>query len=270
MKLTCLMSVYTKDNPKFLKEAVESILAQTRLPEEFLIVEDGPVSLEIQNLLRDYETKHDFIRILSYPENHGLGYALKFGVEMAKGEIIARMDSDDISAPDRFEKELAYLESHQEVRLLGSNTNEFIGSIDNVISKRIMPESNEEIVSYSHGRNPFIHPSIMFYKEDCLKIGNYESWYLCEDYDLWVRFIENGYPCYNIQENLVFMRTSEDFYKRRGGLKYCKNIIRFKKHLRKKKYITFFQYLKTATASRIISLSPNFVRKFVYKKMLRK
>jgi glycosyltransferase involved in cell wall biosynthesis len=269
MTITCLMSTYIKDNQEFLIQAIESILSQTRLPDEFLIVKDGRLDEKKEDILSKYEKEHDFIHVIGYEENKGLGYALAYGVSHATGEVIARMDSDDISDENRLRIEEEYLLAHPEIRLLGSNTNEFMDNINNTISQRNMPENNDDIIAYSKKRNPFIHPSICFYKEDALKVGNYESWYLCEDYDLWAKLLKSGVKAYNIQQNLVHMRISNDFYKRRGGVKYCHNILKFKRHLRKTKYITHLQYIKTATPSLVSSLMPNFAREFLYKKLLR-
>lgn len=264
------MSVYIKDDPTFLKVAIDSIVAQTRVPDEFVIVHDGPITSEQSSILYDYASKYPWIRVIGYEKNIGLGYALAYGVKECKYEVIARMDADDYSVPERFEKEEKFMLEHPDIHLVGSITYEFIDDISNVVSKRIVPENHEEIVEYSKIRNPFVHSSMFLYKEDILKVGNYESWYLCEDYDLWTKLIMAGYKCYNFQEVLTYMRTSTDFYKRRGGWKYCKHILRFIKHLRKQKYMSHMQYRKRWLASLIVSLSPNFVRKFIYKKMLRK
>lgn len=269
MTITCLMSTYIKDSADYLVQAIESILSQTRLPDEFLIIKDGELDQQKEEILQQYKNEYDFIRVIGYKQNKGLGCALAFGVSNAKGDVIVRMDSDDISDHHRLKIEEDYLLSHPEIRLLGSNTNEFINDINNTISQRNMPETSEDILRYSKKRNPFIHPSVCFYREDALKVGNYESWYLCEDYDLWAKLLGNGIKGYNIQQNLVHMRISDDFYKRRGGFKYCHNTLCFKRHLRRAKYISNFQFIRTAIPSLISSIIPNFLRKFLYKKLLR-
>lgn len=270
MTITCLMSVYKNDNPEFLVQAIESILSQSRIPDEFLIVVDGPISSELQTILNKYRQKCSFISILAYPKNRGLGLSLRDGVIASKGTLIARMDSDDIASKDRLKLQEDFLKKHSDIRFVGSNTVEFIDSVYAPVSKRVMPEKNEEITKYAKTRNPFIHSSVLFYKEDAIKVGNYSDWYLCEDYDLWVKMIQNKIPMYNIQKNLVYMRINNNFYKRRGGIKYCKNILRFKRYLKSTGFMSKKQYYKSAISSLIVSLSPNFVRKFIYKKFLRK
>ncbi|MBR1581763.1 MAG: glycosyltransferase [Bacilli bacterium] len=269
IKFSVLMSLYIKDKPLILKEALDSIINQTIVPSEIVIIEDGPISEEVENLLFKYRTNYrDLIKVYAYKENKGLGYALNFGINKCENEIIARMDSDDISVTDRFEKELNKL-IEDNLDMVGSNCIEFIDSISNVASNRTMPETNEEIYKYAKKRNPFIHPSMMFKKSLILKAGNFRSVHLCEDYDMWFRcFLENA-KCYNIQENLVFMRVSKDFYKRRGGLKYYKSVKSCLKNMKKAKFITTGEYLKTIIPRFIVYLAPNFIREMFYKKKLR-
>lgn len=263
-----LMSVYYKESPIYLKQSIESILNQSVIPSEIVIVKDGKLTEQLDSVLHEYET-NPIIKICGYDDNRGLGLALNYGVQQCKYDIIARMDSDDISDRFRFEKEMNCLinDKHD---FVGSNTVEFVDNVDNVVSVRTMPQGNEDIVLYSRKRNPFIHPSIMTYKSVILNAGNYQKCYLCEDYDLWSRIIDLGYKCYNIQENLVFMRVGKDFYKRRGGLKYCKAIVSFKKKLYKRGYMSRKDFLKTKYATIFVSLLPGFLREMVYKKFLRK
>ncbi|MDE5546012.1 MAG: glycosyltransferase [Anaeroplasmataceae bacterium] len=264
-----LMSVYFKEKAEYLEKSLSSLVHQTVTPTEIVIVKDGSLTDELNSILEKYSKEYPFIHCYGYEKNRGLGLALNFGVEKCQYDIIARMDSDDISREDRFEIQLKTL-LEKKVDLLGSNTKEFIDDITNVQSTRIMPESHEEIMNYSKTRNPFVHPSIMTYKEVILSAGNFRNFYLCEDYDMWVRILEKGYTSYNIQDVLVYMRVGKDFYKRRGGLKYCKAIISFKKMMYKKGYIKYRQYFKTKYATIVVSLMPGFLREFVYKKFLRK
>lgn len=180
------------------------------------------------------------------------------------------MDSDDYSLPKRIEKEFEIFEKYPDIGMVGTNVSEFIDSIDNVVCDVILPEINEDIIKFSKKRNPFRHPSIMFKKNEVLKAGNYREYYLCEDYDMWLRMLRTGCKCYNIQDNLVFMRISDDFYKRRGGIKYLKSINKFKKEQVKVGYFTHFEYLKSIIPHAIVCLMPNFMRDLIYKKLLRK
>lgn len=267
-EFSVLMTVYYKEKSKHLKESIESLLNNTVIPNEIVIVKDGKLTDELEDVLSNYKNNPIF-KIVGYDVNKGAGLASQFGISHCSYDIIARLDSDDISSSDRFEKELSYLVNNPDIKFVGSNTIEFIDSIDNEISKRFMPETSEEIVKFSKTRNPFITSSIMTYKSVILDAGNYHDCYLCEDYDLWVRILNNNVACYNIQENLAFMRVSKDFYKRRGGLKYCKSIVSFKKRLYKMGYMSRGQYIKTKWATIVVSLSPGFIRTWIYKHLLR-
>lgn len=271
MKYSVLMSVYQKENPKWFQNSMESMLKQTIPTDDFVLVEDGPLTEELEKIVIKYEKDYaDLFHVIRLKENMGLGNALRIGVEACKNSWIARMDSDDYSVPDRIEKEFAVLEKNPEVSIIGSSIAEFTGDIKNVISYRLLPSSHEEIVAYSKKRNPFGHPSILFKKEVVLEAGNYQDYHLVEDYDLWIRMIEKGAICYNIEEILVYMRIDENFYKRRGGRTYLKSILAFKKEQYQKGYYSLTDYLVSAGSHVISCLLPNSLRKFIYQKMLRK
>ena len=263
------MTVYFGDNPRFFSEAIQSVIEQTRLPDEFLIVQDGPISNELKNVLDLYMMRFPFIHTIKTDKNLGAGLASRLGIENCHCDLVARLDADDLCYNKRFEIEHDFLLTHPNIRFVGSNTIEFVDSIENKISARIMPETNEEIQNFARKRNPFITSSVMFYRNDIVQIGNYQNWYLCEDYELWSRVIQANIQCYNIQKNLSFMRTSKDFYKRRGGIKYCRSILKLKSHFRKIGFMSFPQFFKSSAATAFVSLAPNFIRKFIYTQFLR-
>ena len=265
------MSVYFKEKPEWLDNSIKSMLEQTIIPNEFVIVEDGKLTNELYSVLDKYIKKYpNIFKIVKIEKNGGLGPALKRGIEECKNEYIARMDSDDYCLPNRIEKEFEIFEKYPELGMVGTNVAEFTNSINNIVSIVILPETNEEIINFSKKRNPFRHPSILFKKSSVLKAGNYREYYLCEDYDIWLRMIRSGCKCYNIQEILTFMRISDDFYKRRGGIKYLKSINKFKKEQMKVGYFTKIEYFKSIVPHAIICLLPNILRELIYKKYLRK
>lgn len=270
-KYSVLMSVYYKEKAEWLDLSIKSMMNQTVLCDEFVLVEDGKLTEELDKVIEKYVKEYPkLFKIVKIKKNGGLGPALERGINECKNEYIARMDSDDYSLPNRIERQFDIFFSDSELGLVGTNVEEFEGEIDNVNCHVVLPESNDDIVKFSKRRCPFRHPTLLYKKEEVLKAGNYREFYLCEDYDLYVRMITSGCKCYNIQEPLVFMRIGEDFYKRRGGWKYMKTILKFKNEQLKNGYFSLPDYLKSTIPHIIVCLMPNSLRDWVYRNLLRK
>ena len=202
-------------------------------------------------------------------ENLGLGKTLEIAITKCKNEIIARMDSDDYSLPTRLEEELKYMLDN-DLDLVGSHVKEFIDNIDNIVSEKLVPLTQEEIIAYAKSRNPFCHPSVMFKKSKVLECGNYQDMKLCEDYYLWVRMLQSGCKVANLDKYLVYMRVSLDLYARRGGYKYYKSQKQLLKYMRKTKFISWFTYTKNKLIRFTVQvLMPNKLRQKFYNKKLR-
>ena len=260
-KYSVLMSVYCKEKPEWLDYSIESMMKQTVMCDEFLLVEDGPLTDELEKVIEKYKTRYpDIFNIVKIEKNGGLGPALKLGVEKCRNEFIARMDSDDYSVPDRIEKQFKVFENNPDIDLVGSNVEEFEEEISNITCHVILPENQKEIYKFSKKRCPFRHPSLLYKKSAVLKADNYRDFYLCEDYDLYIRLLKTGCKCYNIQEPLVYMRIGKDFYKRRGGIKYMKTILKFKNEQLRTGYFSIFDYLKSTIPHIIVCLIPNNIR----------
>lgn len=268
-----ITSVYKNDKPEYVRVALDSMLVhQSVNPDEIVLVQDGPVSEELEKLLSEYKDKYgETIFVIVLQENKGLGNALMLGVENAKYDIIARMDSDDICAPDRFEKQLAYLESHPECDIVGGQITEFIDSPDNIVGRRVVPCENMEIYQYMRSRCALNHPTVMFKKKAVLDAGNYQDWFWNEDYYMWLRMMEQGCVFANLSDVLVNMRSGLDQYGRRGGLKYFKSEIGIKRLMLDKKMITRKEYLINFIERFIIQLMlPSSIRGWVFRKFARK
>lgn len=270
IQFSVLMSVYYKEKASNLKEAIDSIINQTLLPDEFLIVEDGPLTDELENVIEEYMNKYEWIRTLKLEKNVGLGNALKEGVINCKYEYIARMDSDDISIRNRFEKQVLLLENNPGIDLIGSNINEYDENMLNKTGKKSVPEKDEEIKMYLKKRNPFNHMSVIYKKERVIEVGNYLDCPYFEDYYLWCRMYKNDCTFYNIQEDLLNVRAGENMISRRGGLKYIKPIINFENKLLELKIINKLQYFKNIITRLFIAIIPIKIRLIIYKFFLRK
>ncbi|MDE6558153.1 MAG: glycosyltransferase [Clostridia bacterium] len=266
-----LMSVYAKETPGNLRQALDSMCNQTVAPNEIVMIEDGPLTEELYAVLDEYSdalgTK--FVRIKN-DVNLGLGVSLNKGVSACSNELIARMDTDDISQPDRCEKQLAAFFNAPELDVIGTQISEFTDTPDVSVGKRIVPCEHEEICRFLKGRSPFSHPSVMFKKSSVLSAGNYLDLHFNEDFYLWVRMYLNGAKFANLNEVLLNMRVSSDMYGRRGGIKYYKNQKQLFKFMYKNKIISFGQYTKMKIVRFTLQvLMTNKMRRWAYKKFAR-
>lgn len=268
-----ITSIYKNDNPEFVRVALDSMLVkQTVKPTEIVLVRDGQVPATLDNLLNEYETTYPTVfKIIRLEKNGGLGKALKLGVESAKYDIVARMDSDDICLPNRFELQLQYMEAHPECDIVGGQMTEFIGEPSNIVGKRIVPESNEDIYTYMKGRCALNHVTVMFRKDSILKVGNYQDWFWNEDYYLWVRMMMNKCVFANLSDVLVNVRSGEDQYARRGGMKYFKSEEGIQRLMLDNKLINQWEYSVNVAKRLIVQLLlPNWLRGWVFRTFARK
>ena len=268
--ISVLMSLYKKENPKFLRESLNSILSQTLLPQEIVIILDGPITVDLQNVLNDFMLKKpDLFRVLPQKSNKGLGISLAIGVNACKNELIARMDTDDIMVTSRFKMQVQQFIDDSNLSICGGNITEFTGSIDNVLGHRNVPETNEEIRYYSRKRNPFNHMSVMFKKSRVIDAGNYLPMNGFEDYYLWARMLKSGNKSYNIPKNLVFARTGTNMYRRRGGWKYLKDGVRGRYYICRAGLSTPVDFILVEGVHIVVSLLPNKLRQWFYETKLR-
>lgn len=265
-----LISIYKNEKVEYFNEAILSVMNQTIIPNEIVIVKDGPLYKELDEEIDKWKNRYNRIfKIISLKKNVGLGEALRIGMEHCSFNIIARMDSDDISEKCRFEKQLYILDKYN-FDLVGSYIDEFKSDINEEKLIKYVPKSNEEIYEYAKKRCPLNHPTVMFKKEAINDVGGYKSWHFNEDYYLWIRMIVNGKRMCNIPEVLVHMRVSDSTYERRGGIKYFKSEVRLQKKLKELGYINSFQMLRNIIIRMIVQiLIPNKLRKFIYKKIFR-
>lgn len=269
LKYSVLMSVYIKENSEFLKEALDSMLNQTILTNDLVLVCDGPLTIELEEVINQYKKQFpDIINIIKLKENMGLGVALNTGLKYCKNELVARMDTDDISLPNRCELQLSKFKNNKELALLSGKILEFQSDSEIITGSRVVPLLNDEIIQFSRKRNPFNHPAVMFRKSIVEEVGGYdEKYHLFEDYYLWVRILKAKYIGENIEKPLLLMRTPPDLYLRRGGYSYAKDLLKFNDWMRSIGWISNFDYVLSALPHAIVCILPNFIRKFIYQKL---
>lgn len=269
ISFSVLMSLYYKERPEFLRQSLDSVFNQSLLPTEVVLVEDGPLTKELYKVLEEFKESHLELKIVSLSTNRGLGKALNEGLKHCSYELVARMDTDDIAKSDRFEKQMDIFEKYPQVDVVSSWIDEFKDAPSNIVSIRKLPEFPYEIYHYAKKRCPINHPVVMFKKDSVLFAGGYQHFPLFEDYFLWIRLLLNGSKFYNLQESLLLFRTSDDMFKRRGGLKHAITEIRFQNKIRKIGFISFFQFIENIYVRFITRVVPNKLRKFIYKNFLR-
>lgn len=269
-KFSVSMCVYGKDEPEWFKTAVDSVVNQTKKPDEIVIVVDGPVPDTLDGIIREYEQDSTF-KIVRLAENQGHGNARRISLEACTHNLVALMDADDISAPDRFEKQLAEFEQNGELSIVGSNITEFIGEPENIVGQRVVPSNDAEIKDYMKYRCPMNQVTVMFKKEHVMRVGGYIDWYCEEDYYLWLRMYLAGMKFANIEEDLVNVRVGKEMYQRRGGMKYFKSEAKLQRYMLDNKIIGVTAYISNVTKRLIVQvLLPNKLRGWIFKKFARK
>lgn len=268
MGFSVLMSVYAKEKPAYLKEAVESVFTQSLLPDEVLIMEDGPLTEELDAVMDALKAAHPQIVTWKFAENVKLGKALAKGVELCSNDLIARMDTDDIVAEDRFRLQYDYMTTHKEISVCGGWLQEF--NDEGTYSKvKKMPQTEAGIRQYARYRNPFNHMTVMFRRSAVLAVGNYKHFPLLEDYELWSRMLAADSGFYNIPQVLAYMRTNEDMYGRRGGFSYFLQYEKLRKEQKQLGLLKGFSYPTALVLTAGMTLQPTFLRKRAYHKWLR-
>lgn len=270
-KYSVLMSVYDKEKPEFLRAAIESIQRQTVPTNDFILVCDGPLSDSLNSVIESKKREMgSVLSVIRLPENRGLGSALNEGIKHCRNELVARMDSDDLACKDRCEKQIKIFNSQPDISICSGTVEEFSTDPNEPESRRILPEKPDEILNFAKMRNPFNHPCVMFKKSAVEGCNSYQDFYLLEDYYLWIRMLMNGYKGYNIQEPILHMRAGSEIYLRRGGWEYAKSQALLFRFMKEQGFIGNGQYVKSCILRCGSSLAPNWLRKLMFKKVLRK
>lgn len=265
-----LIAVYAQETAQNLRQSLESIFQQELPPSEVVLVEDGPLTEALEEVIREFSENRQELKILKLAQNQGLGMALKEGLKLCSHDIVARMDSDDIALPQRFSKEMAWLEAHPETDVVGSWVDEFSGNPQDVYSTRRLPEHHEEILRFSRYRNPMNHPTVMFRKEAVEKAGGYRHCPLFEDYDLWVRMLMTGARFHNLQESLLCFRLTPQLFSRRGGSHYIRQEVNFQRLMYHMGHIGWWRMMGNLAIRVTLRLMPNAWRKYGYLFFLRR
>ncbi len=275
MKFSVSLSVYEKDDATYFKEALQSIINQSLVPNQIVLVVDGFINKDLKSVIESFNHKCIKLNIefdvIYLEKNRGHGEARKISIEKAKYDLVALMDADDLARYERFEKQINIFKNDAEVSLVGGQIMEINHKTKKKISIREVPSKDEEIKEYLKTRCPFNQMSVMFRKKDVLKAGNYIDFYHNEDYYLWVRMYLKGFSFYNLDEVLVDVRVNEEFYNRRGGLKYFLSEMRLQKIMYENSIISFSRFVCNVLVRFIVQVVlTDGIRGFVFQKLFRK
>lgn len=265
---TLLVSTYAQDDPGYLRDAVlSSTTAQTRPPDEVVLVQDGPVPGPLAAEIKDLVSSLPMPVVhLELPANVGLGPALDAGLAASSHEVVARMDADDVSVPERFERQVALIEAGADI--VGSGLLEFGDSIDDVVGRRTPPTDPDEIRRVIRFRDPFNHPTVVYRRSAVLAAGGYTDMALLEDYLLFTRMVESGAAPANLAEPLVYYRVGAGAYARRGGTALLRSELRLQRRFRELGITSRAEYLRNVAVRGGYRLVPEGVRKVAYRRLL--
>lgn len=270
IRFSVSMCVYKNDDAEHFHTAIESIINQIVKPDEIVLVVDGPIPKSIDDVIRIYENE-DYFKVIRLPQNVGHGNARRISLKNCRYELVALMDADDISLPDRFEKQVKCFKADSALSIVGSNIKEFIDTTENIVGIRKVPENDFEIKKYLKMRCPFNQVTVMFKKTEVEKAGGYQDWYQNEDYYLWIRMFMCGSKFMNLNESLVLVRVGREMYKRRGGFMYFRSEAKLQRYMLTNRVISVPLYIyNTMVRIAVQVLIPNWLRVYLYNNFARK
>ncbi len=269
MKFSVLLSVYHKEKPEFLKLSLDSILFQTLVPNEIVLVKDGPLTSELEDVINVYVEKYPHLfKIVLLEKNYGMGVAFNFGLENCTHELVARMDTDDIAVKDRFEKQIKFFTEHPEITILGGAMKEFYNEPNDIERYKFLPLEHNDIVKYSKNRCPFNHPTVMYRKSHVIASGGYKLMEY-EDYFLWVRILNANYKAANLKDILNYYRVGNDLIGRRHGFTYAKRELKFCTLALKLGFFNWLNYSKFIFFRLPLRFIPKSLLNYIYNNLLR-
>lgn len=266
-QFSVLISIYRKEQAEYLRASLNSVFAQTVSPSEVVLVKDGPLTEELELVLSDFSEKHPELKTVSLPRNVGLGQALNEGLKHCSHELVARMDTDDICKPNRFERQLQAFTERPDIDVCSSWIDEFEDDKERVTGQRRLPEEHEDIVPFAKSRSPVNHAVAMYKKSKVTAAGGYYGF--PEDSHLWVRLLMKGARFHNLQESLLWVRTSADMFQRRGGWQYLNKDLHSQWTFYRIGFLSLPAFLKNVCIRVPVRMMPNILRTWIYKNCLR-
>lgn len=237
MNFSVLMSLYFKESAKVLNQCFLSVWNdQSIQPTEIVLVLDGPIGEELNQCVTIWQQIIGKpLKVIPLSQNIGLGKALNKGLEHCSNEWVFRMDTDDICKPNRFAKQIQFIQSNPSVVVLGGQVLEFDQNPDDSAVIKTVPTTHVDIKKFAQNRCPFNHMTVAYKKSVIMMLGGYQHHLFMEDYNLWLRVIAAGYNVANLSEVILYARVGNGMHARRKGLEYIKSekqLLKLKKELK--------------------------------------
>lgn len=261
------MSIYHKEDPHYFNLCMISILEnQTIIPSEIILVKDGCLTTELDSAIESWQNKYKILKIIPLKENIGLGKALNAGLAACSYEWIFRMDTDDICAPDRFEKQIIFIKNNPDIDIFSGSIIEFEKNYLNPNDTKIksLPTTHKDIIKFSKYRSPFNHMCVAYKKSVIESVGNYQHHPWMEDYNLWIRVLAAGYKSANLSDNLLYARAGKAMLIRRQGWDYVESEWKLLKLKRQLNFQFFPLSILIFIARSIPRLLPIKILEFIY------
>ncbi|WP_142849678.1 glycosyltransferase [Telmatospirillum sp. J64-1] len=253
-----LMATYAGDRAEWLRKALASIRNQTLHPAELVIVLDGPVSAASEQVITAFRATVPFpVLLVRLPENQGLAAALNAGLEVCTQPWCARMDSDDLCEPQRFERQWQALQAAPSIDVLGTWTAEFDQDPAVIERYKTAPADHDGILRLLRWRNVVQHPTVVFRSALVRRLGGYSTAYpYMEDYDLFLRLGQAGARFAVLPEVLLRFRANRQQRQRRGGFHYLATELRFRRDFHRRGLLSLPVFLASAAAMTVFRLAP--------------
>lgn len=261
MNFSVLMSIYHAENPDYFRQALQSLQDQTLKASEVVLVEDGPLPDTLAAVIEEYRTQLN-IHTVRLGTNRGLAVALNEGLKHCHHELVARMDTDDISLPERFERQIAFMANNTDIAASSAALDEFDEN-GKVFSSRILPLTHEELVRFAKTRSPISHAAAVFRKSALNAVGGYPLFKRSQDVALWSLLIVQGYRLANLPDKLFLVRAGAGFMARSGlqSFKYEYAVICYQRRIG---FLSKFDFLKNTAIRYILAIAPAGIKKLLY------
>jgi len=261
-----LISVYKNERPDFFNQAFHSIWDKQALrPDQIVLVQDGPLTPELEQVIAEWRLQlNSILTVVTLAENAGLGVALNEGLKHCRHDLVARMDTNDISLPDRFQKQIAFMEEHPDIAASSGTLEEWDETFSQCISRRVLPGDPEILYKFAKFRSPLTHAASVYHKSIVMAAGGYPPFYRSQDYALWALLLVQGYKLANIPDVIYRQRGGNELMGRRGieHFKYELTVFRYQRDIH---FLTTYEYVRNGIIHLILRTSPRFIRQMMYK-----